>query len=295
MATVEAELRQDIRLYEDDGLDPLSFAVRIRLHPTLAVTARNKRLAAVQHFLSYDDKHRQTFKFYHQKTEWLDQNWQAGTNLLAAIENIGINRHNVDNSTLYFGVPVETILNFISSYQIHEDHPDLNPKLVRHYIVEQNRLSKELLEWNVGVIQPKSGEPAAEGLGPIGRPACVSRARLAKIDGGTADIKALMTRSDIAIDLPDPSTVKDAGWSTIKAVRASHEQSRRPLLLLYPIDRNSEPRSNNGTREKLGAVRDVLGLGYVFPKALTRTPVGYITAPLRTESLEDLEYEPEEI
>ena len=45
LATVEQEIRNDIEyLASRDDVTPMQFAVRIRTHPSLAITSRNKML-----------------------------------------------------------------------------------------------------------------------------------------------------------------------------------------------------------------------------------------------------------
>src|SRR5690606_38108799 len=63
LATIEAEVRQDIERYAELGMTPEQFGVRIRTHPSLAITARAKMQHAVQTRVSYENNNVQTVLF----------------------------------------------------------------------------------------------------------------------------------------------------------------------------------------------------------------------------------------
>jgi hypothetical protein len=123
-------------------------------------------------------------------------------------------------------------------------------------------------------------------------------------------IKALMGVRDILIDVeseryktwmkelvnPDFDTKVDS-WRSVKRYR-EHTFGGRPLLLLYPIDRMSEPK--NWTIEKpveewprlplLYGLRhpddlpvNVLGMGIVFPQATKSTASHFVRVRLNRE------------
>jgi hypothetical protein len=119
----------------------------------------------------------------------------------------------------------------------------------------------------------------------------VNRAKLRATTENNADIKALMSRQDALIDLPGVSKVAAVGWDEIKDIRAREFPEGRPLLVLYPIGRNSVPASNRGgDRVALGAVRDILGIAIVFPKLEREIPLGYLRAAIDLSRYEQAEY-----
>ena len=95
---------------------------------------------------------------------------------------------------------------------------------------------------------------------------------------------------------------KNESWAGIKDRRHKQLDEDRPLLLLYPIDKNSEPIvrrvSSDGTkidskRKPLAASEHVMGMGILFPKAGDETDAShYVEVELPT--LEDAYDEPEE-
>ena len=164
------------------------------------------------------------------------------------------------------------------------------------YIASQNdRGNGSPWSWNVAVIGAEHGRPSEDSLGSAGKVKTIIRARLKLTGANDADIKALMTRSDATVDLSNRSTLMGLDWADIKRARSSEYPDGRPLLLLYPIDRESPPQRNKSNRERLNAVSNVLGIGIVFPEAAIPAAVSYVRAPIDASRYEEAEYQEEEL
>jgi hypothetical protein len=71
-----------------------------------------------------------------------------------------------------------------------------------------------------------------------------------------------MSRGDVLADVEGiPPELVDKGWEVLKEAR--YVMKMPPLLVLYPIYRESQPKSKG--REPMAAEADVLGFGIVFP------------------------------
>ena len=289
MATVEAEIRYDIEAYEREKIDPLDFAVRIRLHPDLEITAPGKMAAAVDCQMSFADEHIQTRKFYEKNDNWLIENWNAGGDLLQRLQANGEPRPS-GKSIFYEDAEFPEIIRFLAEYKVHPAHRQFAGTRIIDYIRQQNAANQGALgTWNVGVVGTGAGQKSSEALGPLGPVSTVNRAKL-KLDAtDMADIKALMSRQDALIDLPGVERNAEAGWGEIKGIRAKKFPTGRPLLLLYPINRHSIP-MRESDREPLNAVRDVLGMAIVFPKPEKDVPLGYKRAAIDLSRYEQAEY-----
>jgi hypothetical protein len=294
MATVEAEIRLDIDVYERENVTPREFAPRIRQHPDLAITAPGKMAQAVECHISYADQHIQTRKFYERDNDWLKGNWDAASALL---DRIADRRDTaIPGPNLVFTeVPFTDVTRFLTDYQAHEAHEQFATARLNGYIASQNAAEPgSLAQWNVAVIGTASGAESEYPLGRLGQVRTVNRARMQSI-GPDADIKALMSRQDAAADMPDVALSSDASWKQIKDARATKFQPGRALLLLYPIYSGSKPRPESKERVVLGAIRDVLGLGIVFPRPNRPVPLGYVRAPIDASLFEQAEYEEEKL
>lgn len=273
LATVEAEIRSDIAVYRKHKVSPLEFAVRIREVPGMMVTARNKMTDVVRTSLSFDGRHLQTLRYSETDADWLDNNWHAGAALADQIDGHGLSWQTGRLGRYVTGVPSELIIAFLLQYRKHEEQGSIDLEAMRRFVAGSNICNGKV--WSVGIVEPQGNMTNSEkGLGDsLGRVKTVNRAPL-KVPARTADIKALMSRGDLLIDLPSHH-FNNQGWDALKDIR--RDTGNRPLLVLYAIDRNSTSRSEN--RRQMRAVSDLLGFGIVFPGDITR-PRNYVAVDL---------------
>lgn len=307
LATVEADIREKIRIYgqKEPEVTPMEVAVRIRQVPGLVVTARNKMRHARICKLSFAGDHHQTTHFAHKDESLLGKNWDAAEKLV----NDALKQSQMDQVALGHlirGVNRALIEAFLNEYEIHPTHVGLvDRRAGRNYLLEyidecKRKNPSDLLEWNVGIIQPLSTKRTTKtGIEGIDTLKLINRSKFQQLANGDADIKALMSRRDITIDM-DEFSLKDEGWGKIKEIRKQRNQDR-PLLLLYPIDRESEPspRTEKSTgktfdskRTALNAVEHVMGMGILFPNAADNGPSHYIE--VRLPELEERDEDEEE-
>jgi len=268
IATVEAEIREDIRAYSDaDGnaaLSPMEFAVRIRHIPGMLITARTKMRAARQLKVSWSGQHIQTRRFKHRDAEWLAGNLRAAGRLL---ENAGATRE-VQGGRCWLGVPSSLVLRFLEEYMVHEHHVEFEPAALLGFA---RKLEERwgVSAWNVSLVEPMRGNQAPHETLPISGVRMVNRAKFEALADGGADIKALMSRTDVLLDVAATRGVRiarrDGGWRNLKVWRDTELDVAVPLVVLYVIDPASSPRSEQGNFKPLEAERPVLGLGLVFP------------------------------
>lgn len=282
LATVEADIREKIRVYEQEEPDitPLDVAVKIRQIPGLAVTARNKMRSARKCSFSFAGEHRQTTRFSHKNETILKANWDAAESLVtAALESSKL--ENSDRGILVRKVTRSLVESFLHAYSIHPTHADLvDHKTGANHLLSYISKRKEkspanLREWNVGIVQPRGEKGTVRTSIPgIESLKLISRSMFQELVNGDADIKALMSRSDITVDM-DGYSAGNSSWEAIKSNRKKYGADC-PLLLLYPIDKDSAPeqRSVKGSGKKIDSKRlplsaksHVMGIGILFPKA----------------------------
>ena len=290
LALVEAEIRADIKELSDRGVTPMAFAVRVRTIPGMAITAASKMRHARVCDISYSGQHVQTIRFYHKDQGIVSANWQAGGELLSSAERLG-SRANIDGKVLFSGVPVTLIRRFLQSYYVHKDHRELSGELLLKYIDEVREVFPA---WNIGLYQPRAGSQSEKSLGVIGHCRLTNRAMLDDQKPHMADIKALMSRRDVAFDCANsvpPEIASD--WSLLKKWR-QEQIGAVPLLILYAIDRDSRPQRPSRTRTSLDAVGDILGFGIVFPGSDAGAG-GYVCVNLEAPSGDEIESLDDEI
>lgn len=287
LAAVEKEIRDDIEQYRLRNLEPMDLAVRIRAIPGMAITAATKMRAARRCAVSYWGTHRQTFRFSHRDADILRKNWNAGGELVSRVESLGLRVTDAGGRKLWRNVPKSSIRRFLESYAVERSHADLLPAMLLPFI---DGADERLFKWNVGIVESARGTESATALGTIGTLKTVNRARL-KDTSVVADIKALMSRRDLLFDCPE-DVFRDGSWDDLKAVR-QEAVGQVPLLLLYPIARNSQPERASVVRAPLEAAHDVLGFGIIFPGSVTEGGnfVSVDLQPISAEELAEIEDE----
>ncbi|MFH9963918.1 Z1 domain-containing protein [Streptomyces mirabilis] len=292
LATVETEMRRDIDIYMTEDETPLTFAVRLRTHPALRVTAAAKMRNAVTAASSYGGKRVQTH-YFHTNADWLQGNIDAACALVASsvASAVKVEDRSADARYLFRDVPHDIVTGFLASYRFHEKSPENDAGLITDYIRKRVSAAGSLRRWNVAIV----GNPRGDGFTfhprvTVGRNV---RARLAVTnpDPDFADIKTLMSRRDAAVDLTgDTTKLTEKGIMDRRRV----ELPDTGLLVLYPINKMSEPVPSKKLRAPLNAEKDVIGVGMVFPEpwAADSTVESYISADLSNVRIEEEDYAP---
>jgi hypothetical protein len=312
LAGIEEEIRQDIRRLEKEQKTPLDLAIRVRTHPRLMITARNKMGTARLTSASFSDRTLQSFLFSHDDEDWLESNLNAtktlGAHIGASAMPIGSGHY------LKTQVEVSHILDFLRHYQFHPDHAELRTDLLEKYVLGENDRGS-LRQWNVAWLGQTDEQSHLKtmDLGLEGRLNCISRTRYRMTT--PCNIKSLISKTDRVVDLHN----KPAFATDEQIVDARNgEADGVGLLLLYPISKNSTPEAGKklmlakcktcgrkhqvpiegaALRHPLQAVGDVVGAALVFPRS-SGTDADYMAANLETlfepEQVEDGELIPDD-
>lgn len=289
VATVEAEMRRDIDLYMTEDKDPLSFAVRLRLHPSLRVTAAAKMKDAVRAASAYGGQRVQT-RYFERDASWLLKNQDTAKKLVAqAVSNCTRSERPKDGIHLLRNIPHELVLEFLQDYSFHEESKECNGDLLSRYIQKRVREADSLGRWNVAIVGNNDSRFGTFEFAPgveVGR---VIRARLqAGDDPKFADIKTLMSRKDAALDLT--GSISKLTEPEIKAERR-RQLPDTGLITLYAIDKTSAPLydKQESLREPLDLPEHAIGVGLVFPRPAKDSEVewNYVSADLSKIEVED--------
>ncbi|MFI1397718.1 Z1 domain-containing protein [Streptomyces sp. NPDC020681] len=290
LATVETEMRRDIDIYMTEDETPLTFAVRLRTHPALRVTAAAKMRDAVTAASSYGGNRVQTH-YFHTNADWLRGNIDAARALVdASVANaVRVEERSAEGRYVFRDVPHDVVTEFLSRYKFHEKSPENDADLIIEYIRKRIATAGSLRRWNVAIV----GNPKEDTF-TFARGVSVGRNNRARLDLSNAapdfaDIKTLMSRRDAAVDLAgDTSRLKE---------KEIMEERRKQLpdtglLVLYPIDKVSEPSPSKKLRAPLNAEEHVIGVGLVFPAPLhsDSTVESYISADLSNVRIEEEDF-----
>lgn len=293
LALAEEELRGEIERYERENLTPLDFGPRIRSHPVMMITARNKMGSARQVSQNYSGYMLQTTTFRLEDWDWLENNLDAAQRLLQELGSPNLSSSPDSAQPTWRGVSWQTIDDFLSRYRFDPDGCH-EMAAIREYLQAQVR-QDELVEWCIS-LRSRSVHDAVLGAEPAltveGRPANrISRSRLRCMphsigslvnpatlggDPGSGDEEVGLTAEQLEAARAE---ARETGSFPLSLRR--QRDRREGLLLLYPISPRSQPRTQEGSRLPLFADPDhagctVLGITMVFPVSDSSATIEYI-------------------
>jgi hypothetical protein len=270
LATVEAEMRVDIDRYMTTNETPMTFAVRLRSHPKLLITAKAKMKDAVKAQAAYGGHliESRYFDVRPQAKSWLDGNAEAAKSLIGACDAAGLRQlpprpHRV----LYRDVPHELVTAFLDRYEFHANSTEAERARIVGYIEKRLRAGS-LKRWNVAVVGSARKNARPYDIDADTKIGMVKRGRIGgePLSQGDepADIKTLTSARDTTLDLDLSNVTEDLKRSDIELLRRAQAPDVG-LLLLYPVDPVSHTAVEG--RAPLNAPADVvLGAALLFPQ-----------------------------
>lgn len=305
MATVEQEIRDEIAVMAANQERPYDVALRIRKHPSMLITAKNKMRSAVSATLTFSGTKIQTHQLNVTDSKALAKNRQSVDDLLRKMESDGkkvesVKFKDLENCYLFKSVHYETILQFLDSIYVSENNAKFNKKLIQNYILDLTKKG-ELQDWSVAVMSLKQGIPIKVGglqVYPMNRSV---KYEAALSDGSTeATLRAISTPGEEIIDLDDRFPIgfnstddiiepKDGIRKSDTQVRNENRPANRGLLMIYPLQSNldmtddeyKKSRSEISASYSLRAKDQLFAFTLVFPKSIAEGGPGkYMVNPL---------------
>jgi hypothetical protein len=280
LAFVEHRLRQDIKVYEEQGLTPYQVGMRIWQHPAMQVTSPLKRRFSSSTTISqsYSFALEQTFKFPLRRPEDLAS--QAEGNLQTTREFlsvIGAPRPE-KKGPVWLNVQAEAIVDFLHRFQLDTEARSISIPLICSYIERQVELG-ELIHWTVAVRgrESRDRQLGEADWGRFSDPIFqVSRTRIQETDS----LGVITDPDDESVGL-SLDAVERMNRFLEEGKKSGHaaREARSPeegLLMLYPISRNSGYKLRAGQRDIRrplyenpddSRARDLIGLAISFPRS----------------------------
>lgn len=288
LATAEEELRRHLAVYERHSFKPTAIAPKIRKHPAMQITARNKMQDASDVSFSYDGEFRQTFNFPFDDVSLLTRNLEATRQFLR-----GLGQPARDGTRpCWSGVTPEEILRYLESFHTISDDP-IDPTSISRYIHLQVEHG-ELVRWRVLVCSAKTARDrlGTEDLGIVDT-AEVPLLERSRMFVPSTSCGVITDKDDETHGLTvDQIEYAEQEWkdrlhpSRAHAFRAQRNPEEG-LLLIYPISKYSRPRPVKAgkvqRRQPLFSDPDrgvtVVGYALSFPRSDSAATVEYVEGP----------------
>lgn len=291
LAAVEAEIRREIEQMAKAGNTPADVGIRVREHPgRLQITSRAKMKHTKDLRVGFEGRRDQTHLF-DVRPEVLRRNMAYGRSLLdAARDSAEKLQPTASSAILYQGVPFQVVRDFLDNFEVHPFHGLLHDGTVLRWLEEwdeqvkagQLRGPHQENLWNVVLSSGMSTSRDSRDWEHDGlRVRKTRRAAIKREHAPTTaqsedarSIRALMSAGDHLADIRILSRANAPGFEQMRTEDLKDDETRRlrrehvggrGLLVLYVIDRNSQPLDTQKLREPLATEEDVLGYGLIAP------------------------------
>lgn len=289
LSRVEADMRERIELMSREDKTPREMALPILGHERLKITSSNRMVAVRQAQVGLSGSRRQT--------TYLDRDpRKIAVSQKAAQELVSFASDQVNGgyleeaggrpSLLFRGISSRPVLKFLDNYWVSESDPWLQPKPFSEWI---DKYDSEI-SWNVVLVSGggRSVFDFGNGLGvnTVVRTPVKSQYwssdrlpdQLNPEESDVINIRALMSGDHQVLDLKilnDNRLLKPQHSQLFERTNASSKPeasaARREiipgegLILLYVVDKDSQPRESSKGRDGMEAPDHLIGLGVVFP------------------------------
>lgn len=280
MASVENEVREEIKSMAENEDRPIDLRVRIRQHPGMTVTARNKMRTATAVSYSFSGRRVQP-RYLSINDDILKTNRKAIEELIDGISKTQKAKSGFKNfrtSLLYTGVSKDTILQFLDHYKISEANKRMNNPFLQKYIEGNEAIES----FNIAVMSQISDGSKfdfknGESVNLLNR--SYTSDYVSDLDTEAIYVKGLAIPRDEMIDMADslphkPENVDkvvefEGTKKSFSFLRRNYRPKEAPILIIYPINNLSpteEKEEGNFLSKGVKASDVVFGIMFVFPE-----------------------------
>ena len=252
------ELREEVKRFEDSGLTPKDFGLRVRSDLTaLIVTARNKMRSTeeMECAISFSGVYIDTPEIY-ADLDKNRRNLESVNSLIKTCMEYGDEytpKAEEGNQYIIRSVPVQVVLEFLNEIEVSPKNEKFNTTAVRRFIKEYR--GEELKNWDIAFASGKSEREIV--LYNSTKYHCVSRSFSIENDGKNLKMsgskKHLAGGGDAAAAL-SKEKVREIKENSQKSNLAPNDYftgvDRNPLLTIFAVELNECRKSESAEQEK---------------------------------------------
>jgi hypothetical protein len=161
LATVEQEVRDEIKSMAANGERPIDVGLRIRNHPHMTVTASNKMRKAQDCAYTYSGTKIQARHIITENKDAIESNHNSIRNLFIRSKKYGqptaSSLQDFKNASLFRKVSHEVVLQFLDEYIFSSENGKFTNELIKDYILKQTAVD-ELKDWSIAFLSSQNGE-----------------------------------------------------------------------------------------------------------------------------------------
>ncbi|MCP2034147.1 hypothetical protein L1279_001130 [Planomicrobium sp. HSC-17F08] len=300
LASVEQELREDLKEFSEFGLRPEEYGPKVKNSPELSwmnITAKNRMQSAIETELDFSGISAQTTIFKNDK-EILSHNIKTTERFLKGLPNPIFTPER--SGLLWKNVDFENLKeDFLFHFKFNPNSRIFNQ--IHAFADWYKQVEKEegFSGWNV--ILSGTGKVPENNMGwdinghKVG---LVERTRKGKrsLTNNSISIGVLRAPKDLYADV-DPNELRKANIppdtltasnARVREVREKVGLDKTPQLIIYRINKDSEVKNEKGKRSDLNFGEDIIGLSLLVPGKKNKNLAKKLTINLKEDSLADL-------
>jgi hypothetical protein len=259
LVIIETNLRKSMELYLK-GDSPAGKAPIITNMPSMALT-RNSVIGNVNKVsVDYSGSAPQTILFLNEK-EKLELNLNKTTELINKINSKLIYTSKNKNKKIFKDIKLVDIIEYLQNISLWQGTNTFNLKFLIDFI---NKNETKYQNWNVVLYGGKSeNEFLDTGVKMNNRSRIINpNEDPIETNPKIINIKSLRSTTDLVCDIIDfkySTTYKETDYWEIRK-----RENLNPVLIIYPIDKDSKKTRDNEYRTDLGALEHVIGLSLIL-------------------------------
>ena len=265
------ELRSEVKRYEDTGLTPMDFGLRVRSDITaLLVTARNKMRSTESRecVISLSGVCIETPEIYSSE-EKNKKNHDAINRFIQALAQQGhVPTKEEKKETARYGyknIPMQTVLDFLQTLDISPKNEQFNVSSITRFI--QSYRGPELKSWDIAFATGKSSRPVIlengiEYIGPSRSFSVINDGKILKMSGSK---RRLGTSADALYGLTEKQIKDVRNRERADGVDNPSQKAyfinvdRNPLLTIYVVELKGPKDETKGTDDTREDIRPYIG------------------------------------
>lgn len=256
LVIMEYNLRLNLQLYLT-GVSPATMAPVITRMPAMAITRKTVVGDTEVVEADYSGSAPQTIFFLNDES-WLKHNLQTTEKFLNGLANYYVQNNDVKNRRIFEKVPDKKIKQFLIDFNFHQSSNTFND---RHLIKFIENNEEKYAKWTVVVMGGRSDKDFE--IQNVPSVKMNTRSRVDTDIDPIINIKSLRSTADLLCDRPEllPDDRRE-----VELWKIRKEKSLNPVLVLFPIDKNSQPLKNKDktNRVPLNALENLIGVSLIM-------------------------------
>ncbi len=268
------ELKNEFIQMSKENKTPKEFGLKVRSHPNLLITARNKMRTGTKLRLNLEGSTIESY-ILHNNKKIIEQNYNHTKEFIQQLTNQDI-PNNHQSSFVFKNISNDLLIDFISKFQVHQDCYKFNPNIIITHI--RNSINnKKIQNWDIGLFSLKNLSENSKLIDEFGGLKIITPSRSTFVNQETLifpnnRIIGGMEDEYIGLSKDEINQIKQSSFSNkIRLAKQFRSKKNKGLLMIYPFTIK-----NKITTEVISYTNPIIGIAISFPEDPQSSEIEYI-------------------